>query len=219
MTHSGRPDTPESVGVGKVSMERKDLRGRIEELCLLQTGGPFILSTGQESSFYFDCKRAVLQGEVLSAIAELLLHEADALPQRPTAVGGLSIGADFLVAAVIQLAARRGHPMVNGCVVRKDRKQHGTQNYIENEQPAGTRVMVVDDVFTTGSSTLRACDRLKEAGNEIVGIVGLIDREQGGIDNLRSKYDVPVTTLFKSSQFPGLVKHLERDSRPLAATA
>lgn len=190
-----------------MSMDKDELRNRIEELCLLQTGGPFILSTGQQSSFYFDCKRAVLQGSVLSSIAEFLLREADRLPQ-PTAVGGLSIGADFLVAAVIQLAAQRGHRMVHGCIVRKERKQHGTRNYIENEQPAGTKVMVVDDVFTTGSSTLFACDQLKEAGNEIVGIVGLIDREQGGIDNLRSKYGVPVTTLFKSSEFPRLVEHL-----------
>lgn len=201
------------------TMEKDRLRDHIEELCLLSTGGPFTLSTGQQSSFYFDCKRAVLQGSVLRSIAELLLREADRLPRQPTAVGGLSIGADFLVAAVIQLAAQRGHPMVNGCVVRKERKQHGTRNYIENEQPAGTRVMVVEDVFTTGSSTLFACDRMQDAGNEIVGIVGLIDRGQGGIDNLRSRYDVPVTTLFKSSEFPRLVEHLERDSRPLVATA
>ena len=187
-----------------MTMDKDELRTRIEELCLLQTGGPFILSTGQQSSFYFDCKRAVLQGGVLRAIAEFLLRAADRLPRQPTAVGGLSIGADFLVAAVIQLAAQRGHPMVNGCVVRKERKQHGTRNYIENEQPAGTRVMVVEDVFTTGSSTLLACDRLTDAGNEIAGIVGLIDRGQGGIDNLRSKYDVPVTALFKSREFPRL---------------
>ena len=202
-----------------MTMDKDELRTRIEELCLLQTGGPFILSTGQQSSFYFDCKRAVLQGSVLRAIAEFLLRAADRLPRQPTAVGGLSIGADFLVAAVIQLAAQRGHPMVNGCVVRKERKQHGTRNYIENEQPAGTRVMVVEDVFTTGSSTLLACDRLTDAGNEIAGIVGLIDRGQGGIDNLRSKYDVPVTALFKSREFPRLVKHLERESRPAVATA
>lgn len=200
-------------------MDKDELRERIEELCLLRTGGPFTLSTGQRSSFYFDCKRAVLQGSVLSSIAELLLREADLLPRRPTAVGGLSIGADFLVAAVIQLAAQRGHPMVDGCVVRKERKRHGTRNYIENEQPAGTRVMVVEDVFTTGSSTLLACDRMQDAGNEIVGIVGLIDREQGGIDHLRRRYEVPVTTLFKSSEFPRLVEHLERDGGPLVATA
>lgn len=198
-------------------MTRDALRNRIEELSLLQTGGPFILSTGLESSFYFDCKRAVLRGDVLSSIAELLLLEADALPHQPTAIGGLSMGADFLVASVIQLAAQRGHRMINGCVVRKERKQHGTRNYIENEQPAGTRVMVVDDVFTTGSSTLLACERLLEAGNRVVGIVGLIDREQGGIDNLRSEYDVPVKALFKSREFPGLVAHLERDSRQAAA--
>lgn len=197
---------------------RTELRDRMEELCLLQ-GGPFTLATGQKSSFYFDCKRAVLQGDVLCAIAERLLRAADDLPQPPSAAGGLSIGADFLVAAVIQLAAQRGHPLVNGCVVRKERKQHGTRNYVENEQPAGARVLVVEDVVTTGGSTSLACDRLIEAGNEIAGIVGLIDREQGGIDNLRRKYRVPVTTLFKSSEFPRLAAHLERERRPQAATA
>ena len=197
---------------------RTELRDRMEELCLLQ-GGPFTLATGQKSSFYFDCKRAVLQGDVLCAIAERLLRAADALPQPPSAVGGLSIGADFLVAAVIQLAAQRGHPLINGCVVRKERKQHGTRNYIENEQPPGTRVLVVEDVVTTGGSTSLACDRLIDAGNEIAGIVGLIDREQGGIDNLRRKYGVPVTTLFRSSEFPRLAAHLERERRPQAATA
>lgn len=197
-------------------MTKDELRNRIEELSLLRSGGPFILSTGLESGFYFDCKRAVLRGDVLGSIAELLLREADALPRPPTAIGGLSMGADFLVASVIQLAAQRGHGMINGCVVRKERKQHGTRNYIENEQPTKTRVMVVDDVFTTGNSTLLACDRLSQAGNEVVGIVGLIDREQGGIDNLRRKYDVPVKALFKSSEFPGLAAHLERDSGQLA---
>lgn len=197
---------------------RTELRDRMEELCLLQ-GGPFTLATGQKSSFYFDCKRAVLQGDVLCAIAERLLRAADDLPQPPSAVGGLSIGADFLVAAVIQLAAQRGHPLINGCVVRKERKQHGTRNYIENEQPPGTRVLVVEDVVTTGGSTSLACDRLIEAGNEIAGIVGLIDREQGGIDNLRRKYGVPVTTLFRSSEFLRLAAHLERERRPQAATA
>lgn len=194
-------------------MTREELRSRIEELSLLRSGGPFILSTGLESGFYFDCKRAVLRGDVLSSIAELLLLEADALPRQPTAIGGLSMGADFLVASVIQLAAQRGHRMINGCVVRKERKQHGTRNYIENEQPPGTSVMVVDDVFTTGSSTLLACERLTEAGNRVAGIVGLIDREQGGIDNLRREYDVPVKALFQSNEFPGLVEHLERDRR------
>lgn len=198
---------------------RKWLCTRIDELCLLQTGGPFTLSTGQQSDFYFDCKRAVLKGEVLNLIAEEFLSAASRLEDTPTAIGGLSIGADFLVAAAVQLAAQRGHPMVNGCVVRTERKQHGTRNFIENEQPAGTRIMVVDDVVTTGTSTGLACRRLLEAGNVIAGIVGLIDREQGAVVALRNEYKVPVTCLFRSSDFPRLAEHLARADRARSATA
>ena len=194
---------------------RSELGAQIEDLCLLHTGGPFTLSTGMESSFYFDCKRAVLKGNVLCMIADELLGEASSLPAIPTAIGGLSIGADFLVAAAILQAAKRGHPMVNGCVVRKERKEHGTRNYIENEQPPGTKIMVVDDVFTTGRSTGFACDKLIEADNHIVGIVGLIDREQGGVDYLQDKYDVPVVGLFRSSDFPRLMEANERNSEAL----
>ena len=85
-----------------------ELQAKIGELCI-ETGGPFTLSTGEVSNFYFDCKRAVLQGDVLCMIAAELLREANELPEMPDAVGGLSIGADFLVAATIQLpAAQRG---------------------------------------------------------------------------------------------------------------
>ena len=179
---------------------REHLRNSIQELCL-EAGGQFTLSTGQVSDYYFDCKRAMLQGGVLKQIAVEMLAEADRLPVRPTAVGGLSIGADFLVAAMIQLAAQQGHPMVQGCVVRKDPKAHGTRNIIENQPPRGAAVLVVDDVFTTGKSTARACDEILKAGAKIAGIVGLIDREQGGAAFLRETFRVPVRSLFKSSDF------------------
>jgi orotate phosphoribosyltransferase len=206
-------------GAGFVAKRsRSELQARIDDLCI-ETGGPFTLSTGEVSDFYFDCKRAVLQGDVLCLIAEELLREATDLPEMPDAIGGLSIGADFLVAATIQLAAQRRHPMLNGCVVRKERKDHGTRNHIENAQPDGTRILVVDDVITTGNSTGIACDRLLEAKNRIVGIVGLIDREQGGVESLVKKYGVPVTCLFKSSDFPRLTQANERNCEPLVATA
>ena len=187
-------------------MVRDELRARIEERCL-QTGGPFTLSTGLQSNYYFDCKRAVMQGPILKQIAIEMLKEADRLPEQPTAIGGLSIGADFIVAATIHLAAQQGHPMVNGCIVRKERKQHGTRNFIENELPKGTKVMVVDDVVTSGKSTALACDRIREAGSDIVGIVCLIDRGQGGSEYLSKRFGVSVRSVFKSSDFPGLAEH------------
>jgi len=206
-------------GAGFVAKRaRSELKAKIDELCI-ETGGPFTLSTGEVSHFYFDCKRAVLQGDVLCLIAEELLEEATVLPQMPDAIGGLSIGADFLVAATIQLAAQRRHPMINGCVVRKEPKDHGTRNYIENVQPDGTNVLVVDDVITTGNSTRIACDRLIAAKNRIVGIVGLIDREQGGVESLLKKYGVPVRCLFKSSEFNRITQLDESNCEALVATA
>ena len=182
---------------------RENLRALVESVCLLR-GQEFVLSTGKRSDFYFDCKRAVLRGDALNLIAEEFLAAADQLPTAPDAIGGLSIGADFLVAATIQLAAQQNHRMMTGCVVRKDRKEHGTRTFIENEQPPGTKVMVVDDVFTSGRSTALACQRLAAVENEIVGIVGLVDRNQGGVDNLRREFDVPVWTIFSIHDFPAL---------------
>lgn len=182
---------------------RESLRALVESVCLLR-GQKFVLSNGSTSDFYFDCKRAVLRGDALNLIAQQFLAAADQIPNAPAAIGGMSIGADFLVAATIQLAVQQNHPMTMGCVVRKDRKDHGTSTFIENEQPPGTKVMVVDDVFTSGRSTALACRRLLEAGNEIVGIVGLVDRNQGGVDNLRREFDVPVRTVFGIEDFPAL---------------
>ena len=182
---------------------RERLRVLVESVCLLR-GKEFVLSTGARSDFYFDCKRAVLRGDALNLIAHQFLAAADQLPTAPDAIGGLSIGADFLVAATIQLAAQQNHGMIAGCVVRKDRKEHGTRTFVENEQPPGTKVMVVDDVVTTGRSTSLACERLSEIGNEIVGIVGLVDRKQGGVENLRRTFQVPVSTVFSTDDFPSL---------------
>lgn len=182
---------------------RERLRSLVESTCLLR-GREFLLSTGARSDFYFDCKRAVLRGDALTLIAHQFIAAADQLQPTPDAIGGLSIGADFLVAATIQLAAQQNHQMITGCVVRKERKDHGTRSYIENEQPPGTKVMVVDDVFTSGQSAALACQRLMEVGNEVVGIVGLIDRNQGGVERLRDQFGVPVRTVFGVHDFPAL---------------
>ena len=173
--NADRPGTLWEHANGGIGSERV-FRALIESVCLLR-GQEFVLSTGARSDFYFDCKRAVLRGDALNLIAYQFLAAADRLPTAPDAISGLSIGADFLVAATIQLAAQKEHRMIAGCVVRKDRKEHGTGTFIENEQPPGTRVMVVDDVFTSGRSTALACERLMDVGNEIVGIVGLSDRK------------------------------------------
>nr|VFJ75851.1 MAG: orotate phosphoribosyltransferase [Candidatus Kentron sp. FW] len=168
----------------------------------LITGQNMALSAGGASSFYFDCKKTTLNGKGLHLIADAFIEKINTLPESPTAIGGLTLGADFIVAAVIMRAHQMGHPTILGSIVRKEPKKHGTRTHIENDLPPGTTIVVIDDVITTGGSTAKACDKLMEAGYRIVGIIALIDRETGGVGNLADKYGCPVHSLFTKSDFP-----------------
>ena len=184
--------------------DRERLHRLIETLCIIE--GDFVLSTGAKARYYFDCKTITLHGEGLALIAQELLKEIDQLPVKPTAIGGLTMGADFITAAVIMLSHQTGGKLLDGSIVRKEPKKHGTRRRIENELPRGTRIVVVDDVITTGSSTFKACREFEEAGYEIVGILGVVDREAGGRQALEAKYQ-HVRVLFKTSDFPKLASH------------
>lgn len=165
----------------------RHLRDRVEELCLIF--GSFTLSTGATSDFYFDCKRAMLDGEALGLSAEAFLKEIDAIDNDARAIDGLTLGADFIVAAVIQRAFQTGHQLVKGSIVRKEVKIHGTKNRVENELESGTKIIVVDDVITTGSSTRTACIELEKEGYKIVVIVALVNREAGGVESLANEFN------------------------------
>ena len=178
----------------------EELRLLVDDKCLT-VGRSYTLSTGRRSEFYFDCKRAMLDGKCLSLIADAFLEEARKLPRFPQAIGGLTMGADFIVAAVIQRAFATGKPLVSGSIVRKEHKRHGAGNKIENELPSGTPIMVVDDVVTTGASTKAACDEFKAAGYDIVGIVALVDRESGGCEALAQRYGCSVGAIFRKRDF------------------
>ena len=167
----------------------------------LVTGGDMTLSSGASSTFYFDCKKTTLTGEGLAILADLMLEEIDQFSERPSAIGGLTIGADFIVAAVAMRAFQVGHPTIHGSIVRKEPKKHGTRSHIENELPAGTKIVVVDDVITTGGSTAKACNQLLENGYKIVGILALVDREAGGAAKLAQEYSCAVRSIFTKSDF------------------
>jgi orotate phosphoribosyltransferase len=192
--------------------DRVRLRRLIEKLCIIE--GDFILSTGGRSRYYFDCKTVTLDGEGLTLIAGEFLKEIEKLPVKPTAIGGLTMGADFITAAVIVLSHQTGGKVLKGSIARKEPKKHGTRRKIENELPRGTKIVAIDDVITTGSSTLKACEEFEEAGYEIVGILAVVDREQGGKKTLEDKYK-HVRTLFKTSDFPKLAP-LAHGARALA---
>lgn len=190
----------------------------IDSLCLI-THASLTLSTGAVSTFYFDCKKATLHGECLDLIADAFLAEIEALPLQPTAIGGLTMGADFLTAAVVLKAYQQQKPALLGSIARKEPKPHGTKTPIENELPPGTRIVVVDDVITTGRSTRQAAEIFQAAGYEIVGIIALIDREAGGAASLAQQFGCPVRAIFRKRDFPRLLEDAadETTDRRLAA--
>ncbi len=205
-------------GSDTATPEWERLRKLVGELCLT-TDHSYTLSTGSQSNFYFDCKKAMLEGECLSLIARAFLGKARELRPSPQAIGGLSMGADFIVAAVIQHAYESGQTMTLGSIVRKEPKRHGTRSRIENLLEGGTRIMVVDDVITSGASTETACEEFTSAGYEIVGIASLIDREAGGSEKLAKKYRCDVKTIFKKRDFPEITTGARRSPEQTALGA
>ncbi len=174
---------------------RERLKNRIRQRCVLK--GDFVLASGARSSVYFDCKRATLDPEGVALIGELLWERIAALPGEVQAVGGPTIGADPIVGHLAALSWQKGRPLA-AFLVRKETKSHGTRRLIENPPPSGARVVIFEDVVTSGGSTLDAVRAAEEAGLKVAAIFCLVDREQGG-EKALSAYDYH--PLFKKSEF------------------
>ncbi len=141
--------------------------------------GDFTLASGKKAKYYLDGKQVTLDSEGARLIAEGILDLlADHLP-LPQAVGGMVIGADPITAAVITIAGIRGIAM-KGFLVRKEAKGHGTNKFVEGPVQPGDRVVIVEDVVTTGGSSLDAIARVEEFGLKVARVVAIIDRMEGG---------------------------------------
>jgi orotate phosphoribosyltransferase len=178
---------------------RARLKALIQQKCVQH--GDFLLASGQRTTVFFDCKRATLDPEGVHLIGALVLAIIDELARedgRPIdAVGGPTIGADPVVGYIAGRSWERGRPLL-AFLVRKESKDHGTRRVIENDIPPGARVVVFEDVVTTGGSTLEAIHRIEEAGLHVAGVVAVVDREQGGAQALaRYRY----RPLFLKSEF------------------
>jgi orotate phosphoribosyltransferase len=138
--------------------------------------GEVTLSSGQKAQYYVDAKRAILRPPAFRAVGEMIAAEAG--ERGATAVGGMTMGADPLASAAI--GADGGDGLI-AFFVRKEKKQHGLQRWIEGPvlEPA-TSCLVVEDVVTTGGSTVRAIERILEEGHEVAGVVSVVDRLAGG---------------------------------------
>ncbi len=145
--------------------------------------GDFVLSSGQRSSYYINGKQVTLHPEGALAIGRILLSQ---LAMDTQAVAGLTLGADPIVTAVSVVSAYQNRP-IPGLIVRKEPKGHGTKAYIEGPSlPAGSLVVVLEDVVTTGQSAMRAVERLKQAGYSVNQVMALVDRLQGGSELYQS---------------------------------
>ncbi|MCY7385774.1 MAG: orotate phosphoribosyltransferase [Microcoleus sp. CAN_BIN18] len=157
----------------------KVLRDRLLDLLceFAYREGDFVLSSGQKSSYYINCKPVTLHAQGALATGRVLLSM---LPSQVQAVGGLTLGADPIVSAVSVVSALEGRS-IPALIVRKETKGHGTMAYIEGPVlPPGTNVAVLEDVVTTGKSAMQAVERLRGAGYIVDRVLSLIDREQGG---------------------------------------
>jgi orotate phosphoribosyltransferase len=154
--------------------------------------GEITLTSGRKAQYYIDAKRALLLPAGFNALAELVAAEATRL--GATAVGGTTMGAD-----PIACAALAGGADVKAFFVRKDRKEHGLQRWVEGPfLDDRDRCLVVEDVVTTGGSTMHALERLREEGREVVGVVSVLDRLAGGgqaIEEAAGAPYIPLTTI------------------------
>ncbi len=159
--------------------------------------GDFILTSGKRSDHYFDCKRVTLDPEGLAVASEILVEKLRAA--GVTAIGGLAIGADPLVAGVVACSWRLDHP-VQGFIVRKEPKEHGTSKWIEGSVERGTRVAIIDDVVTSGGSIIKAISTARVEGLEPVVAYTIVDREEGGAANIEREGRLPFEPLVKYSE-------------------
>ena len=156
--------------------------------------GEFTLSSGKKSEHYVNCKPVTLSGRGLTLASLLILMHVET-----DYVAGLTLGADPLVAGVSLVSALDSR-MVNGLIVRKEPKGHGTQAWIEGPLPEkGTKITVLEDVITTGGSAIKAVEKLRDAGYVVDRVVTIIDREEGA-DALMKETELELCSIFKLNE-------------------
>ncbi len=156
----------------------------------------FRLASGKTSSYYVNCKKTAYDAEGVNLIGAVVF---DAVRKHsPAGVGGLTLGADPIAVAVAGESFRRGSP-VKAFVIRKQAKEHGTKSPVEGDLKAGERVVILEDVITTGESALAAINGAREFGLEVVAVVALVDRQEGGRERLEAER-LPVEAIFTKDE-------------------
>lgn len=192
-----------------LSLEHKvdfdDYRSRLLQLLKEKSfrKGKVVLRSGKESDFYIDCKQTSLSAEGHLLIGKLFHHIVREHFPKACAIGGPTLGADPLVSSVATWSALNGDPL-DAFIIRKGAKGHGTGQSIEGlaNIKEACPVVVMEDVVTTGGSTLRSIDRCKEAGLNVVGVVALVDRCEGGRQSIEQE-GITLYSLYSREDFLG----------------
>jgi orotate phosphoribosyltransferase len=159
--------------------------------------GDFTLASGKKSKYYLDCRKVTLDSAGANLIADGMLELMGG--DLPDAVGGMAIGADPITGAIITIAGR-GRRRLKGFIVRKEAKQHGTGRDVEGPVLPGETAIIVEDVVTTGGSSLAAIERAEAFGLKVRGVLAIIDRLEGGRETLSAK-GYPLQTLLTIRDF------------------
>jgi orotate phosphoribosyltransferase len=165
--------------------------------------GSFRLSSGRESSVYIDARLTTMSPEGLATIGPLALSRLRVQEIVPDSVGGLTLGADPVSYSIAYASALAGAP-VRAFTVRKEPKTHGTSQLIEGPFRSSDRVVVIEDVITTGGSALRAMQAVRDAGATVIGVLAVVDRQEGGREAIEAE-GVPVLCLTTSTEIMALV--------------
>lgn len=188
-----------------MNSKRDQLRDLLLQRAYME--GDFVLASGKHSSYYIDGKRVMFHPLGLLLIAETFIEAMASVEYD--AVGGLEMGAIPIASAIALRSAQIGNPKP-AFFVRKSTKSHGTKQFVEGCVESGNRVVICDDVITTGGSAFQAIQKIEEFGCEVVQVVALVDREQGGAEEFKRKGYI-YTPLFTLSELKHYA-HAKRNS-------
>ena len=163
--------------------------------------GHFVLASGRTSDYYLDCRRTTLHPEGAYLVGTMIFAAIEQRGWRPSGVGGLTLGADPVATAVAIVSHLEGRP-IPAFLVRKQAKGHGTGQRIEGAPPKGSPVVIVEDVITSGGSALQAHEACVEAGLETLGVIAIVDREEGGTEAIEAR-GLQVSRLFTARELLG----------------
>ncbi len=203
MTSGPTQQAPEPlVRAGGDEATAEQQLARLRELLLRHSVrfGTFMLASHQTSDIYVDGKLTTCLPQAMPLVGRLFLHKIRAHGWDPDAVGGMTLGADPIAFAIARESLEAGRP-IRAFAVRKEPKKHGMMRFIEGlEQTAGLRVVIRDDVCTTGVSTAKAVERAREAGMTVLGALCLVDREAGAAELLLRDCGCVLDSLFRLSE-------------------